>query len=241
MGFGSFGGGLMSAGLAGGLYAGNKSASAQRGATAAANDRLLASKNEAIGYLDPYSDVGRKALSPLTALLLGQKYDADTGNFSEVNDEERMSNFLQSPGYQFRLTEGMRAIEKSQAVKGNLLSGGGMKDLMSYGQGLASDEYNNYLNSLFQMAGIGQQADTNKGNYAIGTGANMANMAYNGGMANSNKYANLSNAMYGMAGIGASSGLGGGSSGSGGDASRYNSAYNLQNFAGGAPSLMMGG
>ncbi len=52
-------------------------------------------------------------------------------------------NFEADPGYAFRLAEGMKALEQSAAARGNLLSGGTGKALQRYGQGLASQEYQN--------------------------------------------------------------------------------------------------
>ena len=46
-----------------------------------------------------------------------------------------------SPAFQFRLKEGMQAIQRSAASKGTLLTGGTMKDLATFGSDLASTEY----------------------------------------------------------------------------------------------------
>ena len=45
------------------------------------------------------------------------------------------------PGYQFRLAEGRRALENSASAKGMLRTGNTWKDLLRYGQGAASSEY----------------------------------------------------------------------------------------------------
>ena len=45
------------------------------------------------------------------------------------------------PGYQFRLEEGRRALENAAAAKGMLRTGNTWKDLLRYGQGAASSEY----------------------------------------------------------------------------------------------------
>lgn len=47
------------------------------------------------------------------------------------------------PGYQFRVTEGQKALERSAASKGLLLSGGQLKDLTRFGQDLGAQEYGN--------------------------------------------------------------------------------------------------
>lgn len=79
------------------------------------------------------------------------------------------ADFTKDPGYDFRMQEGQKALERSAAARGNLLGGGFAKALTQYGQGFASNEYNNAYNRfnadrdrrygrLSQMAGIGQNA-----------------------------------------------------------------------------------
>jgi hypothetical protein len=66
------------------------------------------------------------------------------------------SSFFKSPGYEFRYDEGIRALDRSAASKGMLMSGGMMRELERYGQGLATSEFGNYANRLASLAGIGQ-------------------------------------------------------------------------------------
>lgn len=240
MGFGlkeafGLGGGIL--GSVAGSYYGNKAASAERRAVNQGLDRLGAAKGEAISYQQPFYETGREALSPLTSLLLGKSYNPTTGEFTTLNEGDRMNSFLQSPGYQFRLSEGLRATQASQAARGGLLSGGAMKELTNYGQGLASDEYGNYINQLFGLSGMGQQAAGNMSNIATGIGSSMANFAYQGGMANANKYANVSNFGFGIAGQGFGSLMGSQGGGQGGQGfpqsqgqsgGTYNSSYGSQ-------------
>ncbi|MNV16102.1 hypothetical protein D3C71_1068550 [compost metagenome] len=54
-----------------------------------------------------------------------------------------MADFEVDPGYQFRQTEGMNALNNSAAATGNLNSGRALKDAMSFNSGLASQEYGN--------------------------------------------------------------------------------------------------
>jgi hypothetical protein len=56
------------------------------------------------------------------------------------------SEIANDPGYQFRQKEGLNAVERSAAGKGTLRSGGTLKDIASWGQGLASQEYGNVFN-----------------------------------------------------------------------------------------------
>jgi len=92
-----------------------------------------------------------------------------------------MSQFQQDPGYAFRMSEGMKALERGAAARGGLLSGASMKGLQRYGQDLASQEYQNAfnrygierdrrMNPLQSLAGVGQTSAQQVG----AAGQNMA-------------------------------------------------------------------
>lgn len=66
--------------------------------------------------------------------------------------------FQTTPGYDFRMQQGVNALEGSAAASGGLYSGRTMKALQDYGQGTASQEYGNYMNRLSGLAGSGQSA-----------------------------------------------------------------------------------
>ena len=68
------------------------------------------------------------------------------------------SAFFKSPGYDFRFDEGMRAVDRSAAARGMLMSGGTLRELQRYGQGFASGEFNNYATRLSELAGVGRSA-----------------------------------------------------------------------------------
>jgi hypothetical protein len=53
------------------------------------------------------------------------------------------NDVLNDPGFQFRLQEGQQALERSASARGTLLTGGTLKDLADFSQGLASTEYGN--------------------------------------------------------------------------------------------------
>jgi hypothetical protein len=86
------------------------------------------------------------------------------------------------PGYGFRLGEGMKALERLQASRGNLLSGGAMKAGQRYAQDLASEEYGKSFNRLANIAGIGQTAASQAGT----AGQNYAGQAGELGMQGAN-------------------------------------------------------
>jgi hypothetical protein len=58
----------------------------------------------------------------------------------------RAEDLQVDPGYGFRLSEGLKALERSAAARGGLLSGGTGKALTRYGQEMASQEFGNAFN-----------------------------------------------------------------------------------------------
>ncbi|MDQ5960570.1 MAG: hypothetical protein QG592_1653, partial [Pseudomonadota bacterium] len=63
--------------------------------------------------------------------------------------------FTSSPGYQFSLDQGLDAINRRRATGGMLNSGNADIDALKFGQGLASQDYGNWLQNL---AGVNQNA-----------------------------------------------------------------------------------
>jgi hypothetical protein len=56
-----------------------------------------------------------------------------------------------TPGYQFQLQQGEQAMQRSAAAQGDLLTGGTMKDLNDYAQGVASENYQQVYNNALQQ------------------------------------------------------------------------------------------
>ena len=125
------------------------------------------------GLLQPYQQAGTQALDQLL-LSLGLP------NTQGVSPEGRdFSSFFESPGYQFRLSEGTKAIERSAASRGGLLSSRNLKNIQRFGEGLASQEYGRYTGLLSGLAqqgfgatqtnvGLGQQAAAERAGYQLG-------------------------------------------------------------------------
>ena len=55
-------------------------------------------------------------------------------------------NMMADPGYQFRLSEGLKALDRQAAARGGLISGAALKGAQRYGQDYASGEYQNAYN-----------------------------------------------------------------------------------------------
>jgi hypothetical protein len=155
-------------------------------AESAREARALAEKifNEQKALQEPYRAAGITAQNQLLNLLglSGNTAAAEYGKFARPFG---MSDFQADPGYAFRLSEGMKALEASRAAKGGLLSGATGKALQRYGQEMGSQEYGNAFNRfqteranrLNPLAGLmasGQAAAAgqaaNAGNYATTAG-----------------------------------------------------------------------
>lgn len=122
-----------------------------------------------------------------------------------------MQQFQQDPGYAFRMSEGMKGLERSAAARGGLLSGATLKGIQRFGQDLGSQEYQNAfnryqaertarLNPLQSLAGVGQttsqqlgQAGTQFANTLGNIGMNQAGIAGSAGMARASAYGDTLN------------------------------------------------
>lgn len=116
-------------------------------------------------------NTGTKAGNAFAQLIGLEQPTAETGN--------AFQQYLDSTGYQFQLGEGQRAITSSAAARGVLNSGATAKALTEYGQNLATNSFNNYLNLLGGAQVTGLNAATGVANAGTGAGSQAAqyNMA----------------------------------------------------------------
>jgi len=78
----------------------------------------------------------------------------------------------QFPGYQFALSQGQQALDRSAAARGQVLSGAQLKDSQAYGQGLAlNGVWQPFVSELNTAASLGENAAATTGN----NGATAAN------------------------------------------------------------------
>jgi hypothetical protein len=148
--------------IVGGIAAGEAAKSAAQTQATSANKALELQRdiyNKFMEMNKPYYEAGVNALGQITR--------------GEVTAE---------PGYGFRLGEGMKALERLQASRGNLLSGGALKAGQRFAQDLASEEYGKSFNRLANIAGIGQTAASQAGT----AGQNYAGQAGELGMQGAN-------------------------------------------------------
>ncbi len=63
-------------------------------------------------------------------------------------------NIIDSPAYQFRMNQGNQAVQQGAAAKGSLLTGGTLKDMQDYSQGLASTEFGNQWDRDYRLSAL---------------------------------------------------------------------------------------
>ena len=88
--------------------------------------------------------------------------------------------FKKTPGYDFRLNEGLDGVQAGVGARHGLNSGATMKALNRYGQDYASNEYGTHMNRLGGLMQQGQASAamtaTAGNNYSQGTGNALANI-----------------------------------------------------------------
>lgn len=160
------------------MFGASKQASAAKDAARAqsrATREAMTSQEKAlerqIGLQEPFRQSGVNAL-------------AEYGAASQYTPFG-MDQFNADPGYQFRMSEGLKALERSAASRGILSSGQTLKNITRFGQDTASQEYQNAfqrylaerqqkLAPLEYRIGLGQGA-------ASGQAANVGGAAQNTG------------------------------------------------------------
>jgi hypothetical protein len=208
------GGAAALGGAAIGAYGANKAAKEQTKAARQAIDAQERMLERQIGLQEPFRQTGITAQNQLLTLLGLPGGTAGGAEYGSMARPFGMSDFQTDPGYGFRMSEGMKALENSAAARGGLLSGATLKGVSRFGQDLASQEYQNAfnryqveraarLNPLQSLMGAGQTA-TNQITGAMGqTGQGIAQGYGNLGQARASSYVGGTQAaMQGFQGIG---------------------------------------
>lgn len=174
--------------LGGSLDQSNAASNAANATAAATNQANALQREQWLAQQEqqrPYREAGVTALNALTPLAT---------NYTPFG----MNQFQQDPGYQFRLSEGLKQLGHTAGARGGLISGQTLKGIQDYAQNSASNEYTNafnryqternaQLNPLQSLAGVGQTAVNQLGasgqNYANNVGGNYLNQGVNAGNA----------------------------------------------------------
>ena len=138
--------------VAGGIYGATQAKKASKSQVKAAE--------KAQETMRPYAAVGDQAAGQLQNYLAGPALAP--------------FNFQADPGYQFRLDEGNKAIDRAAGARGSRYSGATLKGLQRYAQDYASGEYG---------AAYNRDADTKTRNYNMLAGGTQLGMNGSGTIA----------------------------------------------------------
>jgi hypothetical protein len=162
--------GAVAGGISGllGSKSSKKAAEQQRRSVEEANQGLQRGLDANLSDLSSYRGLGEGANEQL-AMLMG--FGPNTGNplYGSLMKNFGMEDYQEDPGYQFRLREGEKGINRNALAAGRYNSGATLKALSGYNSDLASQEYGNAFdrwraqnNDRFgrttTVSGIGQRA-----------------------------------------------------------------------------------
>lgn len=213
------------AGILGSRSAARTQANAARDAAAAqvqaaerAGEQQRAMFERQVELQEPFRQGGLTAQNRLMTLLGLSETPTEPG-FGRYARDFSMADFEGDPGYGFRMSEGMKALERSAAARGGLLSGTTLRGVQRFGQDLASQEYQNafnryqvnranQLNPLQSLMGAGQTStnvltgaagDVGRGlaGTYMGAGAAQAAGLAGAGQARASGYVGATNALTG--------------------------------------------
>jgi hypothetical protein len=141
------------AAVVGGVIASSGAKSAASTQAGAANEATALQREQWLAQQQnqaPWLTAGTNALAQLTQGTgaggnLLKPYAAPTSPYagSETPFTLSAAQLQADPGYAFRLSEGQKALERTAAARGGLISGGALKAATRYGQDMGSQEYGN--------------------------------------------------------------------------------------------------
>ena len=177
-----------------GAYSANRAANTQAAASDRSADLQYQQYLDTVKRQKPFYDVGVNALPELVQATKYTPFGMD--------------QFQADPGYAFRLSEGQKALERSAAARGGLLSGGTGKALSRFGQEMGSQEYTNAFNRyqaertarlapLQALTGMGQTTAQQVSNAGQTMAANVGNDITNSAAARASGYMGSANALAG--------------------------------------------
>ena len=193
--------------VAGGMIAGGAAEDAAE-TQAASADRAAALQNEQFKQTRadqlPFLEAGYKGQNKLLDLL-GLSGNTGAAGYGSAAKNFSMSDFEQDPGYAFRMSEGLKALDRTAASRGGMLSGAALRGATRYGQDMASQEYQNaynryqtnragILNPLQSLAGQGQTTANTLGTAGQNYATNAGNAYMNAGNARASGYVGSANA-----------------------------------------------
>jgi hypothetical protein len=138
--------------LLGGIFGASgakKAAKAQLQAAREANALQEKMFNQQVALQEPFRQAGLTTQSELMRQF-GLGGDATSAGYGNMLRDFSAEDFQTDPGYAFRMSEGLKGLDRQAAARGGLISGAALKAAQRYGQDVASNEYQNAYNRYNQ-------------------------------------------------------------------------------------------
>ena len=183
----------------------SKAAKAQRQAADQAAQVQRETFERQVELQEPFRQAGITSQNELMRLL-GIGGDVSAADYGMLTRGYRPEDLQMDPGYAFRLSEGQKALERSAAARGGLLSGSMLKGAQRFGQEMGSQEYMNAFNraqaqlgtrlgTLGSLYGAGQASAQQIAGQAGQMGANVGNLMNQSAQARASGYMGQANAL----------------------------------------------
>lgn len=181
-------GALVAGSLASGVIGAASSNKAVKAQTQAADKSSATQRyifDKSVALTEPQRQIGTNAMNALASM------------YGLAKAPKGFTGFQADPAYQFRLGQGNQAMDRAASARGMRMGGATMKAASDYNQGMASQEYGNYLSRLGTLAGYGQQATGQQISAGQNYGANVSNNLMAAGQARASGYAGQNDAFQG--------------------------------------------
>ena len=190
--------------------AAGKAAKAQRQAADQAAQLEREQYYDQVNRQEPFRQAGLKTTDELMRQF-GLGGDAASAGYGNMLRDFTMADYQADPGYAFRMSEGLKGLDRQAAARGGLISGAALKAASDFSGKQASAEYSNAYNRYnqnrsqrYQMLTGQQTAGANATNAQNAASANYANAAgdayMQAGNARASGYVGQGNAMSQAAG-----------------------------------------
>jgi len=160
--------------VASGVMGANASRKAARTqAQAAEADRKLKEEQyrDQVNRQEPFRQAGLTTQAELLRRM-GLGGDPNSAGYGNMLRDFGTSDFQADPGYAFRLSEGLKGLDRTAAARGGMISGAAQKAAARYSQDAASQEYQNAYNRYNQNRNLNYNMLT--GQQAVGQNATAA-------------------------------------------------------------------
>lgn len=174
-------------GAAGSIISSNNASSAAKDAS----NTQLQMYQQTRSDLQPFASSGASAMSQLANI-----FGFGPGGSGQPSAAAATSQLTQFPGYQFGLSQGTQALDRSAASRGLLLSGAQLKDTQQFGQQYAMQQaWQPYVSGLQWAANLGENAAAGTGQAGATAAAGAAQAQLAGGSAAANGVAGVTNSL----------------------------------------------